>query len=270
MAYELAQDGFVSGHENRVIVLSDGDANVGSNSWQQMLGQIKQHADRGVTLTTVGFGQGNYRDTLMEQLANKGDGNNVYVDSVDEAQRLFVERFGGTLVTIARDVKIQVEFNEAAVLAYRLIGYENRDIADKDFRNDRVDAGEIGSGHAVTALYDVVLAPKSEKAELATVRIRHKKAGRDGPATESSTPFSKKHLADSFSKASADLRLAYSVASFAELLRGSPYASELSYGQVWQWVQSASESEVAEHTELLGLVATAARLAGEETLVAMP
>ena len=157
IAYDLASEAFEKGAENRVVILSDGDANVGATSWEDMLEQIKRHANRGVTLSTIGFGQGNYQDTLMEQLANKGDGNNYYVDSQKESDRIFQDKLTGTMITVARDTKIQVEFNPDAVESYRLIGYENRDIADKDFRNDRVDAGEVGSGHSVTALYEVVL-----------------------------------------------------------------------------------------------------------------
>ena len=146
LAYEMADEAFEKGAENRVVILSDGDANVGSTSWDAMLRQIKGYADQGITLSTIGYGQGNYRDTLMEQLANKGDGNNFYVDSQKESDRIFGEQIGGTMITVARDTKVQVEFNPAAVSSYRLIGYENRNIADKDFRNDRVDAGEVGSG----------------------------------------------------------------------------------------------------------------------------
>ncbi|MEE2750604.1 MAG: von Willebrand factor type A domain-containing protein [Myxococcota bacterium] len=270
LAYQMARESFVPGAENRVIVLSDGDANVGPSSHTEILSTIRQYAEQGITLSTIGFGMGNYKDTMMEQLANKGDGNYFYIDQFAEAKKVFGQKLAGTIQTIAKDVKIQVEFNPNAVVSYRLIGYENRDIADKDFRNDRVDAGEIGSGHTVTALYDVVLAPQASESELATVRIRHKKAGRDAPASESSTPFSSSNLVASFSSASDNLQMAYSAASFAELLRGSPYANELSYGQVWKWVQEASRTGSAEDQELLGLIATAARLTGEETTVAMP
>ena len=163
LAYAMADEAFEEGAENRVVILSDGDANVGKSSWEAMLRQIKGFADQGITLSTIGFGQGNYRDTLMEQLANKGDGNNFYVDSQRESDRIFGEQIGGTMITVARDTKVQVEFNPAAVSSYRLIGYENRDIADADFRNDRVDAGEVGSGHSVTALYEVILGERTRR-----------------------------------------------------------------------------------------------------------
>jgi Ca-activated chloride channel family protein len=138
-------------------VLSDGDANIGRTSHDEILAGITGYAKKGITMSTIGLGMGNYQDTMMEQLANKGDGNYYYIDSYDEAKKVFGQDLAGTIQVIAKDVKIQVEFNPEAVLAYRLIGYENRDIADRDFRNDAVDAGEIGAGHMVTALYDPAL-----------------------------------------------------------------------------------------------------------------
>jgi Ca-activated chloride channel family protein len=206
IAYDMANKSFVKGHENRVVILSDGDANVGFTSYDSLLSQIKTSADKGVTLSTIGFGMGNYKDTLMEQLSNKGDGNNFYIDSPAQAQRVFVEELGGSLLTIARDVKIQVEWNPQAVTAYRLVGYENRDIADKDFRNDRVDAGEVGSGHQVTALYEVVL-KDNYAPTLATVRMRYEKPGADSAATERVTTFPTSALRSSATSASRDTRL---------------------------------------------------------------
>jgi Ca-activated chloride channel family protein len=270
LAYRMARESYVPGAENRVIVLSDGDANVGPSTHQDILKTIRRSAEQGITLSTIGFGMGNYKDTMMEQLANKGDGNYFYIDQFAEAQKVFGEKLAGTIQTIARDVKIQVEFNPAAVTSYRLLGYENRDIADKDFRNDVVDAGEVGSGHTITALYDVVLNPTVQGESLATVRIRNKKPGPDSPAVEWSTPFTADALAPDFSSASKDLRIALGVASFAELLRGSPYANEVTYAALWNLVNEAARSGVSEDTELLGLVAMAARLSGEGGLVAMP
>jgi Ca-activated chloride channel family protein len=156
-AYRLASQTLVPGHVNRVVVLSDGDANIGATSHDQILKMIEGHKEKGVTLSTVGFGNGNYKDTTMEQLADKGDGNYSYIDSEEQARRVFSQQVGGLLEVVAKDVKVQVEFDPAVVASYRLVGYENRDIADKDFRNDKVDAGEVGAGHAVTAMYDVVL-----------------------------------------------------------------------------------------------------------------
>src|SRR5205823_633854 len=138
----------------RVIILSDGDANVGATSHEEILKLIAGHVKEGVTVTTVGFGMGNYKDTLMEQFADKGNGNHYYCDSLFEAKRIFVEQLGATLEVIAQDVKFQVDFDSRQVRRYRLVGYENRDVADADFRNDKVDGGEIGSGHQVTAMYE--------------------------------------------------------------------------------------------------------------------
>jgi Ca-activated chloride channel family protein len=258
IAYDLAIEAFEKGAENRVVILSDGDANVGSTSWEDMLEQIKGHANKGVTLSTIGFGQGNYQDTLMEQLANKGDGNNYYVDSQKESDRIFQDKLTGTMITVARDTKIQVEFNADAVESYRLIGYENRDIADKDFRNDRVDAGEVGSGHSVTALYEVVLSDGADVDELATVRIRWEKPGADGRATERSFTFESSALNDDVSDASESLKLAYGAATLAEVLRQSPHITEIDLVRLRELIQDSIPSEDAR--ELARLVSKAERL----------
>jgi len=260
LAYEMADASFVSGHENRVVVLSDGDANVGATSHEQILQQITGYARQGITLSTIGFGMGNYQDALMEQLANDGDGNYFYIDSQAEAQKVFGDDLSGTLEVIAKDVKIQVEFNPDAVIGYRLIGYENRDIADKDFRNDRVDAGEIGAGHRVTALYDVVLKDGYRDAEVATVRLRNKAPGADSAAIEWETRFPAHLILDEFASASPDFRLAFGAASFAELLRGSPYTAEISYAELLAILTHRSQPL---DTELMSLIATAGRLSGE-------
>ena len=268
IAYDMAAESFVEGHENRVIVMSDGDANVGNTSWDDMLSQIKGHADAGVTLSTIGFGMGNYRDTLMEQLSNKGDGNNFYIDTQTQAQRVFVEELSGTMVTIARDTKIQVEFNPAAVSAYRLIGYENRDIADKDFRNDRVDAGEIGAGHNVTALYEVILKDDYAR-DLATVRMRWESPGADKAASERAYGFDASALAETPRLASKDTRIAYAAATFAEVLRGSPHASELDMDQLIAFTQAAARPGEKDDQELIELMRQADRLDAGQRSAAM-
>ena len=261
MAYDMAQRAYVPGAENRVVVLSDGDANIGPSSHQEILKQIRHHADEGITLTTIGLGMGNYKDTMMEQLANDGDGNYFYIDSMSEARKVFMQDLSGTIQTIARDVKIQVEFDPDTVYAYRLIGYENRDIADKDFRNDKVDAGEVGSGHRVTALYDVVLNDDYDGGPLATVRLRNKPPGPDAPAEEWLTEFPEELLQASFADASSSFRLAFSAAMFAELLRDSPYSAELSYREVRELAADAADGKEA--FELVELIETAGKLAGE-------
>lgn len=259
LAYNMALRRFEEGAENRVIVVSDGDANVGSVGWEQMLAQIKEKADMGVTMSTVGFGMGNYRDTLMEQLSNKGDGNNYYIDSLQQAQRVFTEEMAGTVFTVARDVKLQVEFHEDSVSAYRLIGYENRDIADRDFRNDRVDAGEIGSEHNVTALYEVILREGYDET-LATVRVRYESPGADKAATEAVYPFPDDSLHERVDEADRSSRIAYSAATFAEVLRDSPHVSEMSMEQIIAFAESASRSGESDDQELIQLMRSAREL----------
>ncbi len=266
LAYQLARAVYVEGHENRVIVLSDGDANVGDTSHTAILNRIEEHAANGVTLTTVGFGQGNYNDTLMEQLADKGDGAAFYIDSAAEARHRFSGELTGTLRTIAKDVKLQVEFNPSAVHSYRLVGYENRDVADRDFRNDAVDAGELGSGHQVTALYELILADDGAT-ELATVRVRARAPGPDKPAREWATVLDTSQVRAELSEASPGFRKAVAVAGFAEVLRGSRYAQELSLSDVYRLAADAVTQEKRDQ-ELLGLIAIAGSLSGETITVA--
>lgn len=259
LAYDLAMQRFETGAENRVIVMSDGDANVGSTGWEEMLAQIKDKANQGVTISTVGFGMGNYRDTLMEQLANNGDGNNFYIDSLQQAQRVFVEDMAGTIFTVARDVKLQVEFNEEAVTAYRLLGYENRDIADRDFRNDRVDAGEVGFGHNVTALYEVILRP-NQTAQLATVNLRYEAPGADGDATEVAFPFPQGALNETVEQAQKNSQIAFASATFAEVLRGAPGAQEISMTELIEFTENAKRVGERDDRELLRLMRRAQQL----------
>jgi len=262
LAYQLASESYLHGSENRVIVLSDGDANIGRTSHDEILATIERYAEEGITLTTVGLGMGNYKDSMMEQLANKGDGNYFYLDGIAEAHKVFGKDLAGTIQTIAKDVKIQVEFDPEAVHAYRLIGYENRDIADRDFRNDRVDAGEIGSGHQVTAVYDVVLKEGAADSDsIARVRLRAKAPGPDSAAKEYtwSVPMSER---SDFDEAGRDARAAWAVATFAEKLRGSPFAQEISYSQLHRYATAASDDS-DDFRELLELIGRAAALSGE-------
>ncbi len=223
LAYRLASRTLVPGEVNRVVVLSDGDANVGNTSHEAILQTIAQYKERGITLSTVGFGSGNYKDVMMEQLADKGDGNYAYVDSEAQARHVFGEATDGLLQVIARDVKVQVDFDPAAVSEYRLIGYENRDVADKDFRNDKVDGGEVGAGHSVTAFYDVVFKPGA-KASPITVRVRAKPPLGSETATETSYALDRASIAPTFDAAPQSFRFAAAVAGFAEILRKSPHA----------------------------------------------
>jgi Ca-activated chloride channel family protein len=258
LAYKLALSNHEKGHVNRVIVLSDGDANVGPSSHQDILKRIRHFVDEGVTLSTIGFGMGNYKDSLMEQLANKGNGNYYYIDSEKEARKVFGEQLDGTLQVIAKDVKIQVEFNKDAVKSYRLIGYENRDIADKDFRNDKVDAGEIGAGHTVTALYELVLTDK-EVNNLGTVRVRHKEP-EGAKAKEQAFMLTRGDLKSSIREASQDFQFATAVAGFAEILRNSEYAKDLSFELIEEIAKGGTMAGQQDRQEFIDLVKKAKSL----------
>ncbi|MFO0617168.1 MAG: von Willebrand factor type A domain-containing protein [Polyangiaceae bacterium] len=262
LAYELAARNFVAGDTNRVIVLSDGDANVGSSNFEDMLRTISAEVEKGVTLSTIGFGQGNYRDTNMEQLADKGNGNYSYIDGDEQAKRVFSEQVNGLLEVVAKDVKVQVEWDPKAVESYRLIGYENRDIADKDFRNDKVDAGEVGAGHSVTAMYDVVL--KSGAANPLKLHVRYKapEAKKADAATEVVFAMSEKDLFGDFTEAPANFRFASAVAEFAEILRHSPLAKDVSFTDV-EKVARSSADDGRDQQEFVKLVGNAHGLAGE-------
>ncbi|TNE88813.1 MAG: VWA domain-containing protein [Deltaproteobacteria bacterium] len=266
LAYAQADASFVDGAVNRVIVCSDGDANVGQTSHDALSKKIRGFAEKGITLTTVGFGTGNYKDTMMERLANDGDGNYYYIDSEREARRVFVDKLTGTLEVIAKDVKIQVEWDPEDVLAYRLIGYENRDVADKDFRNDKVDAGEIGAGHQVTALYEVALKDKP-KGSIATVHVRNKAPGPDAPAVERSFDLDVREISGTFAATSRQFRIATAAAGFAELLRHSPHMQEIGYRDVEAIARGAARAEYAEDKELIELIDRAADLNGEGAFV---
>ena len=261
LAYRLAVEQVRRDTISRVIVLSDGDANVGDTSHEAILERVHGYVSEGVTLSTVGFGTGNYRDDLMEQLADRGNGNYTYVHRLSEARRLFVEQLGGTLEVVAQDVKVQVEWNPRAVRSYRLVGYDNRAIADQDFRNDRVDAGEIGSGHAVTALYEIERVSDGEPV-LATVRIRSQRPG-GSEATEEATPFDPSRLRTSFDAASDDLRFAAAVMGFAATLRGGPEAEGIRLEAVRSIARAATRPGDRDREELLELIDVLARQPGD-------
>lgn len=282
VGYGSAWRNFNSQANNRVILISDGVANVGATGPDSIWSQIKQYAERGITMTSVGVGMGNYNDVLMEQLADMGDGTYAYVDTIDEARRIFVDELTGTLQTIAKDAKVQVEFNQSVVSAYRLIGYENRDVADEDFRNDSVDAGEIGAGHSVTALYEVVLredvlhgdvlrgdqdhaetvAPDSDEA-LLTVSLRWLDPKTDEP-TEIAASKSVAEYTTAFDDNAPDFQLAVVVAEYAEVLRASHWTAEdsVSAELVDEIFRIGSELENDEKvSEFVNLVERASRLA---------
>jgi len=261
LAYEQAAKGLRPGTVSRVIVLSDGDANVGRHTHQEILEIIAGRVKEGVTLSTIGFGVGNYHDTTMEQLANKGNGNNFYIDSLDAAKKVFQEQIGATLEVVAKDAKFQVDFDPTLVSRYRLVGYENRDVADTDFRNDKVDAGEIGAGHQVTAMYEVELTAEGKQsgAPLGGVRIRHKAP--DGiKATEAAFPMAGGPAA-SFANASADFRFAFATAAFADVLRGGKDADNWSLAQIRDLAKSAA-GENKDRREMVSLIEKTMTLTG--------
>jgi Ca-activated chloride channel homolog len=278
-AYQLARAAHMDGGINRVVLATDGDFNVGVVDFEALVDMAERQRKSGTALTTLGFGTGNYNDQLLERLADAGNGNYSYVDTLSEARKVLVSELSSTLFTIASDVKIQVEFNPAEVLEYRLIGYENRMLAREDFNNDKVDAGDIGAGHRVTALYEVVPAggkgrmdplhysttkPAGEKnGELAHLKLRYKKPGADTsqlleyPVLKSSvTPAA---------KLSADFRFAASVAAFGQLLRGGKFMGEFGFDDVQALARSGFEQDSDGYRrEFVSLVQLASTLAPRE------
>ena len=253
LAYSLAQDAYIDEGINRVILATDGDFNVGTVSFESLVDLVKERRESGISLTTLGFGTGNYNDHLLEQLADDANGNYAYIDSLREARKVLVEELTATLQTIAKDVKIQIEFNPATVAEYRLIGYENRILRREDFNNDRVDAGEIGAGHTVTALYELTLIDSSARlvdplrygdetdteghdGELAFVRLRYKLPDEDtSRLIEQPVHGDAVREAD---EASEDLRFTAAVAAFGQLLRGGAYLEDFEFSDVSELAES--------------------------------
>ena len=261
MGYKLALQNLHPNYINRVILCSDGVANVGRTGPDAILAEIDTYVKKDIFLTTVGFGMGNYNDILMEQLANKGNGSYAYVDTLKEAKRVFVENLTGTLQVIAKDAKIQVEFNPQTVSRFRLLGYENRRLAQEDFRDDDVDAGEIGSGHSVTALYEIKLHEGEVVGKLATVFIRHENPD-TGNVTEVDQAIFANELKNTFEETSTSFQLAATVAEFAEILRGSYWAQESSLNAVEQTLESIlpfPHQRTPQQDELITLVRQAIR-----------
>jgi Ca-activated chloride channel family protein len=263
IGYRMASEAFNPEATNRVILCSDGVANVGNTGPDSILEQIRERAGEGIYLTTVGFGMGNYNDVLMEQLANNGDGFYAYVDDIKEAERVFVHDLTSTLEVIARDAKIQVDFNPEVVSRYRLIGYENRNVADEDFRKDDVDAGEIGPGHSVTALYELKFHPEAPESETAmTVYVRYEDPD-SSQVTEINRSIAKADFAPTFKEASTRFQLAAIVAEYAEILRDSYWAQESSLEEVAREARRIAEylPHDADVIEFAELTERAARLA---------
>ncbi|MEZ5357906.1 MAG: VWA domain-containing protein [Candidatus Zixiibacteriota bacterium] len=250
LAYEVASKNLIKGGNNRVILATDGDFNVGISNTSDMVRLMEEKRELGISITVLGFGMGNLKDSRMEQMADNGNGNYYYIDNEKEAKKVFVNEMGSTLFTIAKDVKIQIEFNPVRVASYRLIGYENRLLNDEDFNDDKKDAGEIGAGHTVTALYEIVPAGGEtgqasidplkyqttgitntavDSDELLTLKLRYKQP--DGDVSRLiSVPVIDEHLA--INKTSNNFRFSAAVAEFGMLLRGSEFSGDATFADV--------------------------------------
>jgi len=277
LAYKTALDNFIQGGNNRVVLATDGDFNVGLASDKELVSLIENKRNSGVFLSVLGFGSGNLNDSMMEKLADKGNGNYAYIDSMEEAKKALGEQVAGTLYTIAKDVKIQVEFNPAKVAGYRLIGYENRLLADRDFTDDKKDAGEIGAGHSVTALYEIVPAgenvenddielkySKNESSntkfndEMMTVKLRYKEPNANESKLLTMGVLDKNNTINA---ASENLRFASAVAEFGLVLRDSRYKGTASFAHISNLAgNSIGEDLKSYRGEFLSLVEKARRL----------
>jgi Ca-activated chloride channel family protein len=269
LAYNIARDNFIEGGVNRILIATDGDFNVGVSNTDALIEMVEKQRDGGITLTTLGFGTGNYNEAMMEQIADHGNGNYAYIDSALEARKVLGEQMAATLFTIAKDVKIQVEFNPAQVSQYRLLGYENRALREEDFDNDKVDAGDIGAGHQVTAIYEIVpagtkgwIAPRryeqggesftsGRSGELAHVKLRYKLPNGNtsrliertvaGRAMQTST------------RPTGDFAFAAAVAAYGQSLRGDELMKDFSYADVAALARGQNDFWRQEFLRLVGV-----------------
>ncbi len=264
LGYQMAVRTLAEGRITRVILCSDGVANVGRTGAEGILKEIRGYVADGVTLSTVGFGMGNYNDVLMEQLADNGNGSYAYVDTLAEARRIFVENLTGTLQVIAQDAKVQVDFNPEVVSRFRLLGYENRRLRAEEFRDDAVDAGEVGAGHSVTALYEFKLHDEAE-GRVATVFVRYQDPD-TGEVAEIQKSLETADILPTFEEAPLSFQLDAAVAEFAEVLRESYWAQNTKLEDVLALAQrlSAAMPDDADVTEFVYLVSQTNRLMGQE------
>jgi Ca-activated chloride channel family protein len=287
LAYQIAKQNFMKNGNNRVILATDGDFNVGASSDDDMQKLIERERESGISLSVLGFGMGNYKDSKMETLADKGNGNYAYIDNITEARKTLVSEFGGTLFTIAKDVKLQVEFNPAKVQAYRLVGYENRVLAKEDFNDDKKDAGDMGSGHTVTAFYEIVPAgikddysasvdplkyqkPKpvaysNASDEMMTIKFRYKE-----PASLKSklSQVTVKDEPINLKSTSTDFRFAAAVAEIGMLLRDSKFKQNSGYEQAIKMARSAKGEDTEGYRAEFIKLAESARLLSKTELAA--
>ena len=284
LAYKVAKENFVKGGNNRVILATDGDFNIGASSDAEMVRLIEQERESGVFLTVLGFGMGNYKDNKMQQLADKGNGNHAYIDDISEAKKVLVSEFGGTVFTIAKDVKLQIEFNPTKVKGYRLIGYENRMLNNEDFKDDKKDAGELGSGHTVTALYEIipvgvespylasvddlkyqenkVTKDAAKSKELCTIKLRYKQPDGDKSQLIEHPLLDKGTELD---KSSDNFRWAAAVAEFGLLLRDSEFKGNATYTHAVKLARSAKGKDLNGYRrELIDMIDTMKSLADPE------
>ncbi|MFQ5634231.1 MAG: von Willebrand factor type A domain-containing protein [Gammaproteobacteria bacterium] len=282
LAYDMAEQGRIIGGINRVMLATDGDFNVGTVDFDALIDIVERERNSGTSLTTLGFGTGNYNDRLMEQLADAGNGNHAYIDTLHEARKVLVDQLGSTLQTIAQDVKIQVEFNPGVVAEYRLIGYENRMLRREDFNNDRIDAGEIGAGHTVTALYELSLVGGAARLidplrygegrrgapppvgderhdEIAFVRLRYKAPG-GGPSRLLEQPVMRADIRPA-DEAGTELKFAAAVAAFGQLLKGGDYLGNYDFDDVVALANAArGDDAYGYRSEFVGLARLARSL----------
>lgn len=287
LAYETAKKNFVKEGNNRVILCTDGDFNVGESSDDAMERLIEEERKNGVYLTVLGYGMGNYKDSKMQKLADKGNGNHAYIDGISEAKKVLVNEFGGTMFTIAKDVKLQVEFNPAMVQGYRLIGYENRMLASEDFNDDKKDAGEMGSGHSVTALYEIIpvgiktdflknvdtlkyqdnenlFSKASQTDELMTIKFRYKKPSEDKSRL---LEVAVKDQQLTINGTSDNFRFAAAVAEFGMLLRNSEFRSASSFDNVLSLAHtSKGNDEEGYRSEFIQLVTSVQAMKVEDAV----
>lgn len=278
LAYKVARENFIKGN-NRVILATDGDFNVGASSDDDMEKLIERERESGISLSVLGFGMGNYKDSKMETMADKGNGNYAYIDNITEARKTLVSEFGGTLFTVAKDVKLQIEFNPAKVQAYRLLGYEDRMLNKEDFNNDKKDAGDMGAGHTVTAFYEIVPAgikddyaysvdplkyqkntpePKGIVTdEMLTVKFRYKKNGSDASRLSQAIV---KDTPVAFATTSADFRFAAAVAEFGMLLRDSKFKEHSTYDQAISIARGAKGEDAEGYRSEFARLAESAKL----------
>ncbi|MDA9773626.1 von Willebrand factor type A domain-containing protein [Saprospiraceae bacterium] len=277
-AYKIANKNFIKGGNNRIILATDGDFNVGTSGDESLVKLIEEKRKSGTYLSILGFGVGNYQEGKMQKIADAGNGNHSYIDNMQEAKKVLMDEFGGTMFTIAKDVKIQIEFNPAAVESYRMVGYENRVLAAEDFNDDTKDAGEMGAGHSVTVIYEIIpvgskssfskiidplkyqkeikaLSPHSK--ELATIKYRFKKS--DAMRSTKSEEIIYNKLTP-WKKLDSDIKWAANVAEFGMILRGSNYAVDTNYGQLLSSIKSNEKAQNKYRSEFIDLVEIAKAL----------